>query len=143
MDLVPAQDTRSGDLQACVDAPVDASNFFQAVFRIRARDRCTVARTSGLQAGHVPRRKPDVIPTVTRLLDTNVLSEMMQPKLEPRVAGFLDRIAMEWVGPVAITARHEFPELHEVVEHRVKGHAVAGGDVLPFSRPGPTKISGM
>ena len=40
---------------------------------------------------------------VAWLLDTNVLSEMMRPNPEPRVAGFLDRIAGEGIGLAAIT----------------------------------------
>ena len=40
----------------------------------------------------------------TWLLDTNVVSEMMRPGPEPRVAGFLDRIAAEGIGLAAITA---------------------------------------
>ena len=37
------------------------------------------------------------------LLDTNILSEMMRPNPEPRVAGFLDEIAAEGIGLTAIT----------------------------------------
>lgn len=37
------------------------------------------------------------------LLDTNVLSEMMSPNPEPRVARFLDKIAPEGIGLTAIT----------------------------------------
>lgn len=37
------------------------------------------------------------------LLDTNVVSEMMRPSPEPRVAGFLDRIAAEGIGLAAVT----------------------------------------
>ena len=44
-----------------------------------------------------------MIPPVAWLLDTNVLSEMMRPNPEPRVAGFLDRIAGEGIGLAAIT----------------------------------------
>ena len=40
---------------------------------------------------------------VTWLLDTNVLLEMMRPNPEPRVAGFLDRVAGEGIGLAAIT----------------------------------------
>ena len=40
---------------------------------------------------------------VAWLLDTNVLSEMMRPNPEPRVAGFLDKIAGEGIGLAAIT----------------------------------------
>ena len=40
---------------------------------------------------------------VAWLLDTNVLSEMMRSNPEPRVAGFLDRIAGEGIGLAAIT----------------------------------------
>ena len=40
---------------------------------------------------------------VAWLLDTNVLSEMMRPNPEPRVARFLDRIAGEGIGLAAIT----------------------------------------
>lgn len=39
----------------------------------------------------------------TWLLDTNVVSEMMRPSPEPRVAGFLDAIAAEGIGLAAIT----------------------------------------
>lgn len=38
------------------------------------------------------------------LIDTNVLSEMMRPNPERRVAGFLDRIAAEGIGLSCITA---------------------------------------
>jgi len=37
------------------------------------------------------------------LLDTNVVSEMMLPRPEPRVAAFVDRIAVEGIGLAAIT----------------------------------------
>ena len=37
------------------------------------------------------------------LLDTNVVSEMMRPSPEPRVAGFLDRIAAEGIGLAVVT----------------------------------------
>lgn len=37
------------------------------------------------------------------LIDTNVVSEMMRPRPEPRVAGFLDSIADEGVGLASIT----------------------------------------
>ncbi len=40
---------------------------------------------------------------VSWLLDTNVLSEMMRPNPEPRVAGFLDEIASEGIGIATIT----------------------------------------
>lgn len=38
------------------------------------------------------------------LLDTNVVSEMMRPRPEPRVAAFLDRIAGEGIGLSSVTA---------------------------------------
>ena len=38
------------------------------------------------------------------LIDTNVLSEMMRPNPERRVAGFLDKIAAEGIGLSCITA---------------------------------------
>ena len=38
------------------------------------------------------------------LIDTNVLSEMMRPNPERRVAGFLDKIADEGIGLSCITA---------------------------------------
>ena len=44
-----------------------------------------------------------MIPSVAWLLDTNVVSEMMRLNPEPRVAGFLDRIAGEGIGLAAIT----------------------------------------
>ena len=44
-----------------------------------------------------------MIPSVAWLLDTNVVSEMMRSNPEPRVAGFLDRIAGEGIGLAAIT----------------------------------------
>ena len=37
------------------------------------------------------------------LLDTNIVSEMMRPNPEPRVAVFLDTIALEGIGLAAIT----------------------------------------
>ena len=37
------------------------------------------------------------------LMDTNVVSEMMRPRPEPRVAAFLDSIAVEGLGLAAIT----------------------------------------
>ena len=37
------------------------------------------------------------------LIDTNVVSEMMRPRPEPRVAGFLDLIADEGLGLASIT----------------------------------------
>lgn len=37
------------------------------------------------------------------LLDANVISEMMRPNPEPRVAAFLDRIAREGIGLASIT----------------------------------------
>ena len=37
------------------------------------------------------------------LIDTNVVSEMMRPKPEPRVAAYLDSIADEGLGLVSIT----------------------------------------
>ena len=37
------------------------------------------------------------------LLDANVVSEMMRPRPEPRVAGFLDKIADERIGLASIT----------------------------------------
>ena len=40
---------------------------------------------------------------VAWLLDTNVVSEMMRPNPEPRVAGFLDTIAEDGIGLAAIT----------------------------------------
>jgi predicted nucleic acid-binding protein len=39
------------------------------------------------------------------LLDANVVSEMMRPAPEPRVARFLDRIATEGIGLSAVTVR--------------------------------------
>ena len=42
-------------------------------------------------------------PTVSWLLDTNVVSEMMRPKPEPRVAGFLDRIADQGIHISSVT----------------------------------------
>ena len=38
------------------------------------------------------------------LIDTNVVSEMMRPRPEPRVADFLDSIADEGLGLASITA---------------------------------------
>ena len=35
-------------------------------------------------------------------LDANVVSEMMRPRPEPRVAGFLDSITDEGIGPDSI-----------------------------------------
>lgn len=40
---------------------------------------------------------------VAWLLDTNVVSEMMRPRPEPRVAAFLDRIADEGMGLSPVT----------------------------------------
>lgn len=40
---------------------------------------------------------------VAWLLDTNVVSEMMRPNPEPRVARFLDTIAMDGIGLAAVT----------------------------------------
>ena len=40
---------------------------------------------------------------VAWLLDTNVVSEMMRPNPEPRVAGFLDTIAEDGIGLATIT----------------------------------------
>ena len=40
---------------------------------------------------------------VVWLLDTNVVSEMMRPHPEPRVARFLDTIAMDGIGLAAVT----------------------------------------
>ena len=40
---------------------------------------------------------------VVWLLDTNVVSEMMRPNPEPRVARFLDTIAMDGIGLAAVT----------------------------------------
>ena len=40
---------------------------------------------------------------LTWLVDTNVISEMMRPKPEPRVATFLDSIADEGLGIASIT----------------------------------------
>ena len=40
---------------------------------------------------------------VAWLLDTNVVSEMMRPSPEPRVAKFLDSVAEEGIGLAAIT----------------------------------------
>ena len=37
------------------------------------------------------------------LIDTNVISEMMRPRPEPRVAAFLDSIAAEGIGLASIT----------------------------------------
>ena len=37
------------------------------------------------------------------LIDTNVVSEMMRPRPEPRVAAFLDSIAVDGLGLVSIT----------------------------------------
>ena len=37
------------------------------------------------------------------LIDTNVVSEMMRPRPEPRVAGFLDSIADEGLGLASVT----------------------------------------
>ena len=37
------------------------------------------------------------------LLDTNVVSEMMRPNPEPRVAAFLDKIADEGIGLASVT----------------------------------------
>ena len=37
------------------------------------------------------------------LIDTNVISEMMRPQPEPRVAAFLDSIAAEGIGLASIT----------------------------------------
>ena len=41
--------------------------------------------------------------SVAWLLDTNVVSEMMRPRPEPRVARFLDSVAEEGIGLSAIT----------------------------------------
>ena len=41
--------------------------------------------------------------SVAWLLDTNVVSEMMRPRPEPRVARFLDSVAEEVIGLSAIT----------------------------------------
>ena len=40
---------------------------------------------------------------VAWLLDTHVVSEMMRPNPEPRVTGFLDRIAADGIGLASIT----------------------------------------
>lgn len=40
---------------------------------------------------------------VSWLLDTNILSEMMRPNPEPRVANFLDEIAPDGIGLAVIT----------------------------------------
>jgi predicted nucleic acid-binding protein len=40
---------------------------------------------------------------VAWLLDANVISEMMRPSPEPRVAAFLDRIARQGIGLASIT----------------------------------------
>ena len=37
------------------------------------------------------------------LMDTNVVSEMMRPRPEPRVAAFLDAIEAEGIGLASIT----------------------------------------
>ena len=37
------------------------------------------------------------------LIDTNVVSEMMRPRLEPRVAAFLDSIEREGIGLASVT----------------------------------------
>lgn len=37
------------------------------------------------------------------LIDTNVVSEMMRPRLEPRVGNFLDSIAREGLGIASVT----------------------------------------
>lgn len=44
-----------------------------------------------------------MIAPTTWLLDTNVVSEMMRPNPEPRVAGFLDSVTAEGIGLAAIT----------------------------------------
>ena len=40
---------------------------------------------------------------ITWLLDTNVVSEMMRPRPEPRVSGFLDSIADEGLGLASVS----------------------------------------
>ena len=42
-------------------------------------------------------------PRIVWLLDANVVSEMMRPNPEPRVAAFLDSIANEGIGLAAVT----------------------------------------
>lgn len=42
-------------------------------------------------------------PTIRWLVDTNVVSEMMRPKPEPRVAAFLDSIAHQGIGLSCVT----------------------------------------
>ena len=44
-----------------------------------------------------------MISQIAWLLDTNVVSEMMRPNPEPRVAAFLDSIADEGIGLAAVT----------------------------------------
>ena len=44
-----------------------------------------------------------MIAAVAWLVDTNVVSEMMRPDPEPRVADFLDSIEVEGIGIAAIT----------------------------------------
>ena len=43
-------------------------------------------------------------PRLAWLIDTNVISEMMRPRPEPRVAAFLDSIADDGLGLASITA---------------------------------------
>lgn len=65
------------------------------------------------------------------LIDTNVVSEMMRPRPEPRVAGFLDSIADEGLGLASVTIWEVLDGIGRLAPgHRRRGLADRFQDLL-------------
>ena len=68
------------------------------------------------------------------LIDTNVVSEMMRPRPEPRVAAFLDSIECEGIGLASVTVWQILPaqgqaEFRTRPGRRALGHRLRVGIV--------------
>lgn len=75
----------------------------QASLWPQTRDRAETRPTVWNSAPDVHRYGQSLVMTVAWLLDANVVSEMMRPRPNQRVVGFLDQIADDGIGLASIT----------------------------------------
>ena len=68
------------------------------------------------------------------LIDTNVISEMMRPRPEPRVAAFLDSIAAEGIGLASITVWEVLDGIGRLAPGRRPGVCPHHGGKAPARR---------
>lgn len=95
------------------------SEAFSWHFRRAARNRTADPRALDIQAADVLQRAQPTTAPFAWLIDTNVISELIRPRSDPRVVAFLDLITEEGLGFASIAAWKIFDSIGRVpLSHR-------------------------